>query len=278
MKTHSNPATRPKHADPAKAEAFVASLSPERVAAYETYFQSLKPMDEHDVFRRALFAFASVHTTWKSNCALYTQLYDLAWMKDKQLLLFRLTESGAGLHNNRMKFLWDFAQRYWAHPGWYRKQPYEDWFGFRDRLNKNVKGLGLAKAAFFQELTYFEANEAACMDVHLIKLFGLPAKTYGVSGASEPFVKYCEQAWASMCLNVHVSPTTARWCYWDTKQNKPDSRYWSYVLEGPPVNPFSQQLLLFPTETLVATVRVPEDTKKQSDTPTYRTAVNPKAA
>jgi hypothetical protein len=165
MKKQSN---IPTYATAGPAEAFVAGLDRSRVLRYESYFDTIKPKSELDTFHRALFAFASVHTTWKANCALYEMLYDTAWMKDKQLLLFRLTESGAGLHNNRMKFIWDFSQRYWATPNWYLKQPYEDWFAYRDRLNKNIAGLGLAKAAFFSELTYFKDSEVSCMDVHLV--------------------------------------------------------------------------------------------------------------
>jgi thermostable 8-oxoguanine DNA glycosylase len=248
---------RPQYADPAAAEAFIEQVDHARITEYETYFQTIKPQDTTDVFRRALFAFASVHTTWQLNCALYEMLYDLAWMQDKQLLLFRLSESGAGLHNNRMHYIWDFTQRYWAHPEWYRKQPYEDWFGSRDRLDKNIRGLGLAKAAFFSELTYFEQSKVACMDVHLIKLLGLPAAVYRKSGASESFARWAETTWTSICDNAHVSPTTARWYYWDQKQRRADSRYWSHVLEGVPINTFNRQLLLFPLEELVQTVRVP---------------------
>lgn len=198
-----------------------------------------------DVFRRALFAFASVHTTWKSNCALYNALYELSWLKSQSVLLSRIQGSGAGLHNNRAAYIWEFAQKYWAHPEWYRKQVYEDWFQYRDRLDTNIKGLGLAKSAFFIELSYLHRNQVPCVDVHMLRLFGIPADTYRKSGAPSTFVRWCEQAWVSCCNNEHVSPTTARWYYWDTKQQQPDSRYWAGVLEGPPaVNRFTNQLSL----------------------------------
>lgn len=246
----------PKHADNSKAVQFLDSVDYERAARYEEYFQTIKPRSATEIFRRALFAFASVHTTWRLNCKLYQQLWDLRWRNDKQLLLFLVSESGAGLHNNRMKFIWDFAQRYWAHPEWYLKQPYEDWFGYRDRLDKNIKGLGLAKAAFFSELVYFEQSRTTCMDVHMIKLFGLPAADYRKAGASVKFVQWCEREWDTLCAAHSVAPVTARWLYWDMKQKKPDSRYWSQVLEEPGM-PMQKQLLLFPEREMVETVRVP---------------------
>jgi len=248
----------PAYATAEPAAQFLDTLPADRVRRYEQYFQTIKPVEPVDIFRRALFAFASVHTTWRSNCALYKSLHDLKWMDDARLLMLRLTDSGAGLHVNRAKFLMEFSARFWAHPEWYKKQSYEDWFEYRNRIDKNTKGLGLAKAAFFSELVYFEASEVSCMDVHLLKLFGIPAVTYSKSGANASYLRWCEQQWAGLCKERNLSPVTARWCYWDQKQKKPDSRYWSYVLEGPPTHADPEQLSLFTQEVLLGLVRLPE--------------------
>jgi thermostable 8-oxoguanine DNA glycosylase len=255
---------KPRHADETKAKQFLETIDANRVKRYEEYFQTIKPVSDVDIFRRALFAFASVHTTWQLNCRLYEALYDLEWRTDDRLLLLRIAESGAGLHNNRFRYIRDFAQRYWAHPAWYLKQGYEDWTGYRDRLDKNIKGLGLAKTAFFSELVYFENTEIACMDVHLLKLMGIPAKQYRTNGASAKFTKWCEQTWTDLCKEVGVSPMTARAIYWDTKQGKADMRYWSYVLEQAPTSLCGGQLPLFPIEQLLSLTRIPSDPARRT--------------
>ena len=256
----------PEYASCSSAKTFLDTMDLDRAQRYEVYFDALRPATDEEVFRRALFAFASVHTTWQSNCALYSRLATLDWLQNRARLMVHLSESGAGLHNNRFKYLWEFAQKFWAHPQWYAKQTYEDWFEYRDRLDKNIKGLGLAKAAFFVELTRFHDSNVSCFDVHMLKLFGIPAKHYRTKGASAQFVRWCEQEWAVLCAERNVSPVTARWCYWDQKQNKLDSRYWSKVLEP---NGFDScghaaQLLLFPMAELERITRTPETQKHRS--------------
>jgi len=239
------------------AVAFVDAIDRDRVTRYEHYFETLKPVNDDDRFKRALFAFASVHTTWQLNCILYEMLASADWLKDPQLLMLRLTESGAGLHNNRYRFIWDFAQKFWTHPEWYAKQRYEDWFQYRDRLDNNIKGLGLAKAAFFSELIYFEKSQVACMDVHLLRLFHKGAIKFNQSKSGAAYAKWCEHRWTDICVERDVSPVTARWIYWDTKQNKDDSRYWSKVLEGSRMG--ARQRLLFPEAEIKALVSLPPE-------------------
>lgn len=229
-----------------RACAFLDTVSEKDVRRYEQYFCSLRPISLEDRFRRGLFAFASVHTGWWANCALYELLWDLRWMSDRKLLLARVLDSGAGLWRGRVRNLWRFKDRFWSDPDFFTKHLDETWFECRDRIMRDTPGLGLAKASFFLELTYFHEATTPCMDVHLLRLLGMPGDEYQVAGASTHFVKWAERVWTNACHDRGISPVTARWVYWDRTQRKSDSRYWSKVLEGNPHGLYtSPQLTLF---------------------------------
>ena len=96
---------------------------------------------------------------------------------------------------------------------------------------EKAPGIGLAKAAFFVELTCFHKAKLACFDTHMVQLYGFTAAEYGKGKVRDKDVRRMETHWANACAKNHVSPVTARWVLWDEKQGKTDSRYWSYVLE-----------------------------------------------
>lgn len=144
----------------------IQSLDPARVARYERYFNTLTPADQNDVFRRWLFAYASVHTTWKYNVILYEKLKDLSWLGDVAELRKRIEGSRAGLHNNRTKFINAFAMFFYDHPGWFKQSPWETWIEYRDRLMEHTPGLGIAKTSFALELIHFHKAGIVCFDTH----------------------------------------------------------------------------------------------------------------
>lgn len=218
----------------------------DRTKQYEKYFDTILPASDADRFRRGLFALASVHTGWVANCVLYEMLWDFdAWLHDDQKLMELLVDSRAGMFRNRHKFFRHFADQYWQNPGAYRPRPDEDWFDFRGRIQRTVLGLGPAKAAFFCELTAFQETDVVCFDTHILQLYGLPA-----SPNTKAF-KWSEVHWMQECRERGMSPCSARWCYWDQKQRKSDSRYWSKVLEGDPRGMFvGRQLMLFDMDSL----------------------------
>ena len=219
--------------NPDAAAAYIDSLDDGRVATYEKYFDTLvpAPADYTEVFKRWMFAYASVHTSWKANCTLYEQLRDLQWMGDPVELKRRIVKSRAGLHNNRTRFITEFTEYYWDHPEWFNRMPGENWFNYRNRIMEKTLGIGRAKAAFAIELIYFQQSEVACFDTHMVQFYGFDAKTYGQGKVRESDMHDMEQHWTASCLAKGVSPMTARWVWWDKKQKKSDSRYWSYVLE-----------------------------------------------
>lgn len=218
------------------------SLPRGRLQEYEQYFDGIRPRTDAETFRRGLFALSSVHTTWYLNCVLYEMLWDYQrWLGDDQLLAQLLHDSRAGMHRNRHRYFKEYADRFWAGPDWYSRSAHETWFDYRDRVQSATLGLGPAKAAFFCELTEFQSSDVVCFDTHVLQLYGMPS-----SISSGPVFRWAEGHWALSCRERGINPVTARWLFWDMKQRKSDSRYWSVVLEGDPRGTFTgRQLLLF---------------------------------
>lgn len=204
-------------------------VTPKRAAAYEAYFDAIRPTTPVEKFRRGLFALASVHTTWQLNCALYAQLWDLKWIRNPDLLKERLEDSRAGLANGRFKAFSQFAAVYWQFPGWIEKKQEETWYAYTDRIETSVYGLGPAKSAFLAELLYFQDTRVVCGDTHFLQLYGVAPGEVGSVGIRD-YTRMITH-YDCVCGLEGVAPCVARWCLWDNKQGQSTPRYWSRVLE-----------------------------------------------
>lgn len=209
-----------------EAEDFFASIDQADIDFQSKYWEKLQPINDTERFQRFLFAFTSVHTSWKSNIAAYSLIKNWwEWMNNWQVLEDRLRQSGAGLYNNRVRFIKDFAIKYWSNPSFYSKAIGESWVSYRNRIEDTIIGLGMAKSSFSIEMLYPTACQVVCFDTHIFQLYGLDqtkdAKKY----------EEIERHWVRMCFEYNVPPYVARCIYWDKKQGHKDSRYWSYVLE-----------------------------------------------
>lgn len=98
---------------------------------------------------------------------------------------------------------------------------------YRDRLERGIKGLGLAKTSYALEMAFPLECEVVCFDVHMLRLYG------DVKAGSNP-TKYetFEDDWVERSKKANTPPYIARNVYWDELQGKKDSRYWSAVLES----------------------------------------------
>ena len=201
------------------------SFNTDEVEKYKEYWGSIAPKNDTEIFQRWLFAFMSVHTTWEANVKGYEAIKDWTnWFKNDEKLMELIKGARVGLHNNRVRFISKFAQKFWQDPDWYKYQD-GNWQMFRDRLVKNILGLGIAKVSFALEMIYPNKAEVCCMDTHLFQAYGLnqtkDARRY----------KEIENYWLDMCRMWNVPSTIARAILWDRKQDQVDSRYWTYVLE-----------------------------------------------
>ena len=206
---------------------FIEKVPKKTIKEYTDYFNKVAPESDEDFFRRWLFAWASIQTTWERNCILYNKIKDLDWLHSKEALHDRVVDAAAGMHNSRTRYIWDFRQKFWDDPDFYRKKGHRTWEHYRKDLIKNILGMGHTKCAFVCEMSFPEDTEVVCLDTHMLKLMGYTV----ASKAKLSYAKYreLEEAWVDTCLEHNVPPAIGRAIYWDRLQGKQDSSYWCHV-------------------------------------------------
>jgi thermostable 8-oxoguanine DNA glycosylase len=216
-----------------KADIFFENFPRDRVVAYKEYWESVRPQNVDDIFRRYLFAYCSVHTTWQGNVKGYNAIKDFSeWVDSQDSLREKLHKSGVGLHNNRTKYIWDFSQKFWANPKdfYFTSKKYH--IKKRDSIVSKIKGIGLAKVSFALEMIHPNEARALCLDVHMLRLYDMEHLKYNKSRSGTDSYKRAERHWMVNCGKMKVPSYIARSIYWDNLQKKEDSRYWSFVLEN----------------------------------------------
>jgi len=217
--------------DMTAATAFLSQVDAVKLSYYTDYWKTITPKDNKEKFKRWLFAYASVHTTWKSNVSLYKHLEDCAWVGNSNELMKRIKDSRAGLYNNRTKWIGRFSDKFWEDPGLFERRIDEPWLDYRNRMDELILGLGRAKIAFAQEMIDPLNVQLLCTDVHVLKLHGYTSKEINKHIKDKDF-DVIENHWVSTCINNKIPSALARFIYWDTKQKKINSRYWSHLLES----------------------------------------------
>ncbi len=206
------------------AEGVIANVNLARTNEYKQYWESVTPKTAEERYWRFIFAILSPKATWKSNALAYDALRNSgAWNHSFQALSDTLLTSGLGLHKVKAERLWLFKWLFWENPDWWKKQENESWAACRERITGRCPGLGRAKASFALELCYPLEAEVVCLDVHMLRLYGLSDKP-----AISQYMA-AESHWLAHCKNI--GSYIVRCAYWDDLQKKLDSRYWSYVLE-----------------------------------------------
>lgn len=209
-------------------ESFFDSIPDDLINQYNAYWQTLAPDDYLETFERWLFAFCSVHTSWQANVRGFQEIRQwFQWYSNSEELYTKLHQSRIGLHVNRTKFIKQFCADYWANPHLFYMGAGETWVGYRNRLVKRILGLGMAKVSFALELVYPCNAEVVCLDTHMFQFYGLDQTKHA------KHYEAIERHWVGRCLARNVPSAVARAIYWDRKQQKSDSRYWTYILEKP---------------------------------------------
>ena len=215
-----------------KADIFFETFPRDKVVKYKEYWESVRPQNNDDIFRRYLFAYCSVHTTWKGNCAGYNAIKNFnEWIDDKDTLREKLHKSGVGLHNNRTNYIWDFSTKFWANPKDFYLTNKKYHVKKRDSIVSKISGIGLAKVSFALEMIHPNEARVLCGDVHQLRLYDMETLKYNKSRTGTDLYKKMERHWMVNCGKLGVPSYIARSIYWDDLQKKEDSRYWSFVLE-----------------------------------------------
>ena len=211
----------------------IISLEQDRISRYEQYWNSITPTTNNEFFLRWLFAFTSIHSTWQSNVRCYNHIKNFEqWINNKSKLSELLILSRAGLQQNRLEAIWDFKNKFFENPNQFKKSSDESWFSLRNRLAKDLKGIGLAKTSFALELCYPNSVGVVCLDVHILRLLNMNILGYKVS-SNKDVNEYTkgEEYWLEKTNKLNTSPYITRCIYWDDLQNHSDYRYWSKCLE-----------------------------------------------
>jgi hypothetical protein len=223
-----------------KVESFFDSIKDKDIQMYNEYWGELKPQSASAIFKRYLFAFMSVHTSWKNNCKGYNAIKEFRkwkiedeepqlrlWNYNSDDLFKRIRDTRVGMQNNRTNYIGKFSDAFWGDPSDYlSRNSDEGWGEWRDRLAKNILGLGKAKTSFAIEMMFPLEAQVVCMDTHLFQIYNLnqskDAKLYDA----------IEADWLDRSEKRGLAPYMARCLYWDKNQNRKNSRYWSKVLEA----------------------------------------------
>lgn len=202
------------------------TLDYDTIRKYHRYWGRLTVKDNADYFRRWLFAFCSVHTTWEANVNGYNAIKNFTtWLGDDEALLGYLKTGRCGLYNNRTTYISAFANDFWSNPSEFYRGQAESWRQMRDRLSTRIKGLGLAKTSFALEMSFPTEVEVVCLDIHMLRLYGDED-----AGRKPSYYKY-EADWIGRSTKVDTPPYITRLAYWDKLQGHKNSRYWSKCLE-----------------------------------------------
>jgi hypothetical protein len=225
--------------DNTRVKSFFSLIKDKEIESYNNYWAELKPQTEVAAFKRYLFAFMSVHTTWKNNCKGYNAIKQFTnwtlekgeqlqlWNYDSDNLFKRIEKTRVGMQNNRTNYIGKFNDTFWDSPSDYlARNSDEGWSEWRDRLAKKILGLGKAKTSFAIEMLFPLEAQVVCMDTHLFQVYGLNQSKHS------KLYNDIEADWLERSEQRGVAPYMARCLYWDKNQNRKNSRYWSKVLEA----------------------------------------------
>jgi len=225
-------AAEPVVMDTSKADIFFKNFPKDKVVSYKEYWESIRPKTNEDIFRRYLFSFCSVHTTWESNIKGYLALKDFNdWFDDKNILLEKIKNSGVGLHNNRADYIWKFKDQFFSNPKEYMITSKRGHVKKRDSIVDKISGLGLTKSTFPLELQLPNEVRVVCLDIHLLRLYGCENLKYNKSKSGTQTYKNIERHWSVSCGKLKVPCYIMRSLYWNSVQKQDNCRYWAYVFE-----------------------------------------------
>lgn len=196
-----------------------------RVDDYTKYLKSIAPQTSNEIFWRFVFAFLSIHSTYKSNTRGYMMLRNPGAWRTYQTLRDALVASGCGMHNQRARFLWKFREEFFG--GYYGALTLEpDLQRRRNMLVDKLLGIGMAKVSFALEMSFPTQSSVVCLDVHHLRLYGKDA-----TNVSKKDYMECEDDWCARSKKVGIAPFVVRNIFWDKLKKQSSPRFWSYVFE-----------------------------------------------
>lgn len=205
-------------------EGLIGSVTQDEVDRYSQYWRTIRPITLEERFRRWLFSYCSVRATWKMNKNTYALLSTEPWQTKEELRAL-LERARIGMYEVRTEGIWQLGNiaRYnpillMGHLG--------DWQEWRDHLVSQLFGLGMAKVSFALEMCHPIDCRVVCFDTHILRMYGTSSDKL-----TPKLYHEMEDHWLAVCDQHKYPSPMVRHILWDRIQKKPDTRYWSYVLE-----------------------------------------------
>jgi len=199
------------------------SIKPSEVAEQKKYWIQQYPKSNQEVRNRWLFAFASVHTNWQNNVKQYESVKDKP-LCDYGKVLSRLKNSGGGMHGSKAQGIMHFGAL-WRYDNTRFTQKPTDWVANRNANAEELRSINKTKCSFADELCWPLETESVCLDVHMLRLMGLPDKALTCS-----IYDKIEKYWNKLAKAKDIPAFIARCIYWDRQNNQPNSHYWAHIL------------------------------------------------
>jgi thermostable 8-oxoguanine DNA glycosylase len=205
----------------------VAALTPGTVFRYSSYWSTIRPYTQAEMFKRWVFAALSIRASWQKNRAAYLEVVTRPW-ETKEELSKIIVDTKIGLINRRVETIWRLREKCAASPRYLSADYTRDqWSGARDEFVSSVYGLGRAKVSFALEMCYPRECRVVCLDTHILQLYELNGNS-----VTEKNYRVAEKHWVQTCDKYNYPVPIVRHVLWDEKQGKDDTRYWSDVLEA----------------------------------------------
>jgi len=204
-------------------ESFFKGIPTRLTDQYLSYWSKQIPKSSRERWQKWIFAAASIHTGWENNVAQYKALKNIKGKINQKTIATKI-KSG-GMQNRKAKLIGSICDT----KAYEYLPPNQDWLYWRDYHRDNLWGIGNAKISFVAELLEPTSTNIICIDRHILDAFGQNKEK------APPLHEYLEMEdiWKYLSLKAKIPPAISRFIYWDVWiQNKPNSKYWSKILEN----------------------------------------------
>ena len=191
---------------------------------YRVYWQNMTPSTNRERWQRWIFAAASIHTGWENNVAQYEALKNIKGEISVKEIANKIKTGG--MQNRKASLIANISD---LTSCWEEPKNRTDWQAWRDYHKDNLWGIGNAKISFAAELIDPLNTNIICIDRHILDAFGQDKEK---APKIDDYMEM-EDIWLYLSSTIDIPPAISRFIYWDCHiQEKPNSRYWSSILEN----------------------------------------------
>lgn len=189
---------------------------------YRGYVAALEYADNEssETFWRLVFAILSVHSPIGATFAAYRRLRLRASVTERMPARARLAsligtahaDDGVILYSNQKATYIKELEHIWRTSPETLTRNGDDDDAYRWRIQRNVRGLGIAKASFAVALTAPSTSDVCCVDTHMCRIFTGKRPTGAIS---KTLYLDIESRIRSLASEYGLSTFCAQWCLWD---------------------------------------------------------------